>query len=50
MKARGLPIYAEPTGEGAGEINRHWGGRGFYFPDPNGHWLEVITRPYGSEG
>ncbi|HEX8434580.1 VOC family protein [Archangium sp.] len=50
VKARGLPIYAEPTGAGAGEINRHWGGRGFYFPDPNGHWLEVITRPYGSEG
>jgi hypothetical protein len=22
-------------------------GRGVYFPDPNGHWLE-ITRPYGS--
>ena len=50
VKARGLPIYAEPTGEGAGEINRHWGGRGFYFPEPNGHWLEVITRPYGSAG
>ena len=24
------------------------GGRGVYFPDPDGHNLEVITRPYGS--
>ncbi|MFL5351074.1 VOC family protein [Archangium sp.] len=50
VKARGLPIYAEPTGEGAGELNRNWGGRGFYFPDPNGHWMEVLTRPYGYQG
>jgi hypothetical protein len=26
------------------------GGRGDYFEDPNGHLLEVITRPYGSGG
>jgi hypothetical protein len=32
------------------EINHHDGGRGFYFEDPNGHFLEVITRPYGSGG
>jgi hypothetical protein len=25
-------------------------GRGVYFPDPDGHLLEVITRPYGSGG
>jgi hypothetical protein len=31
-----------------GEINHHDGGRGFYFEDPNGHFLEIITRPYGS--
>ena len=29
------------------EINHHDGGRGVYFPDPDGHWLEIITRPYG---
>jgi catechol 2,3-dioxygenase-like lactoylglutathione lyase family enzyme len=23
-------------------------GRGVYFEDPNGHLLEIITRPYGS--
>jgi hypothetical protein len=30
------------------EINHNDGGRGVYFPDPDGHYLEVITRPYGS--
>jgi len=25
------------------EINRRNGGRGFYFRDPNGHLLEVLT-------
>ena len=30
-----------------GEINRFYGGRGFYFHDPDEHLLEVITRPYG---
>jgi hypothetical protein len=24
------------------------GGRGVYFDDPAGHYLEIITRPYGS--
>jgi catechol 2,3-dioxygenase-like lactoylglutathione lyase family enzyme len=33
-----------------GEINHHDGGRGVYFEDPDGHLLEVITRPYGSGG
>jgi catechol 2,3-dioxygenase-like lactoylglutathione lyase family enzyme len=31
-----------------GEINRKDGGRGLYWNDPNGHYLEIITRPYGS--
>jgi hypothetical protein len=30
-----------------GQINRHDGGRGVYWEDPNGHVLEIITRPYG---
>ena len=25
-------------------------GRGVYFRDPDGHYLEVITQPYGSGG
>jgi catechol 2,3-dioxygenase-like lactoylglutathione lyase family enzyme len=45
---RGVEHYADPAGRRAGEINRHDGGRGTYFADPDGHWLEIITRPYGS--
>jgi len=30
-----------------GEINYDDGGRGVYFPDPDGHLLELITQPYG---
>lgn len=28
-------------------INRNDGGRGTYFLDPAGHFMEIITRPYG---
>ena len=33
----------------AGEIYRNNGGRGFYFDSPDGHLLEVLTRPYASD-
>jgi hypothetical protein len=45
---RGLDHWADPMRRRAGEINRNDGGRGVYFPDPDGHFLEVLTRPYGS--
>jgi catechol 2,3-dioxygenase-like lactoylglutathione lyase family enzyme len=45
---RGLDHWADPTRRRPGEINHNDGGRGVYFPDPDGHYLEVITRPYGS--
>lgn len=45
---RGLEHWADPGQTRAGEINRNDGGRGVYFADPDGHLLEVITRPYGS--
>jgi catechol 2,3-dioxygenase-like lactoylglutathione lyase family enzyme len=48
IKERDLPFWADPGRRQAGEINRHDGGRGVYFPDPDGHFLEIITRPYGS--
>ena len=48
IKARGLEYWADPGRKQAGEINRHFGGRGVYFQDPSGHLLEIITRPYGS--
>jgi catechol 2,3-dioxygenase-like lactoylglutathione lyase family enzyme len=50
VRDRTLAYWADPGQTKAGEINRHDGGRGFYFEDPDGHLLEVITRPYGSGG
>lgn len=47
---RGLDHWADPGRTRPGEINRNDGGRGVYFPDPDGHYLEVLTRPYGSGG
>ena len=48
IQALGLDYWADPRQTKPGEINRHDGGRGVYFPSPDGHFLEVITRPYGS--
>jgi catechol 2,3-dioxygenase-like lactoylglutathione lyase family enzyme len=48
VRARGLDYWADPFKKRPGEINRNDGGRGFYFDDPDGHLLEVLTRPYGS--
>lgn len=47
---RGVQHWADPAGQKPGEINHHDGGRGVYFTDPSGHYLEIITRPYGSGG
>ena len=46
----GLDHWADPMCRRAGEINQRDGGRGVYFPDPDGHVLEILTRPYGSGG
>lgn len=47
---RNLDYWADPFRRRHREIN-HWDdGRGVYFNDPNGHLLEIITRPYGSGG
>jgi catechol 2,3-dioxygenase-like lactoylglutathione lyase family enzyme len=48
VRARRLDYWADPFKNHPNEINRHDGGRGFYFNDPDGHLLEVLTRPYGS--
>jgi catechol 2,3-dioxygenase-like lactoylglutathione lyase family enzyme len=50
IRSRGLDYWADPGQSKAGQINRHDGGRGLYFEDPDGHLLEVITRLYGSGG
>jgi catechol 2,3-dioxygenase-like lactoylglutathione lyase family enzyme len=49
IRERGIGYWADPGKQHAGEINHHYGGRGVYFEDPNGHYLEIITRPYGSD-
>ena len=50
IRERGQQHWADPHGAHPGEINHHDGGRGVYFQDPSGHYLEIITRPYGSGG
>jgi catechol 2,3-dioxygenase-like lactoylglutathione lyase family enzyme len=49
IEALGLTYWADPARSQPGEINRHWGGRGVYFEDPDGHLLELITKPYETE-
>jgi catechol 2,3-dioxygenase-like lactoylglutathione lyase family enzyme len=48
IRGRGLAHWADPFRTRPGEINRNDGGRGVYFEDPDGHLLEILTRPYGS--
>jgi catechol 2,3-dioxygenase-like lactoylglutathione lyase family enzyme len=48
IQQRGLTYWPDPARSKPGEINTHWGGRGVYFEDPDGHLLEMITKPYGS--
>jgi catechol 2,3-dioxygenase-like lactoylglutathione lyase family enzyme len=48
IRTRGLDYWADPARRVKDQINHHDGGRGVYWLDPNGHVLEIITRPYGS--
>ena len=50
IRSRGLSFWADPAHREPGRINRGDGGRGVYWNDPDGHYLEIITRPYGSGG
>jgi len=50
IKERKLAYWADPARQQRGKINTRDGGRGIYFEDPNGHLLEILTRPYGSGG
>ena len=50
IRERGLPYWADPSRRRPGEFNTNDGGRGVYWEDPSGHFLEIITRPYGSGG
>jgi catechol 2,3-dioxygenase-like lactoylglutathione lyase family enzyme len=48
IKGKGIRHWADPARRRPGAINHNDGGRGVYFEDPDGHFLEIITRPYGS--
>ena len=45
---RDMDHWADPHQHHPRDINHHDGGRGVYFLSPDGHYLEIITRPYGS--
>ncbi|MFB6678303.1 VOC family protein [Streptomyces sp. NPDC056390] len=46
LEAVGVTYYADPSHTEPGQINRLFGGRGAYFEDPDGHNMEIMTRPY----
>lgn len=47
IRRYGMTHWADPQQHAVNEINHNDGGRGVYFLDPNGHYLELITVPYG---
>jgi catechol 2,3-dioxygenase-like lactoylglutathione lyase family enzyme len=49
IRARGIGHWADPARQKPDEINHHFGGRGVYFVDPDGHFLEIITQPYAND-
>jgi len=50
IETQELDYWADPGRTQAKQIYHHNGGRGLYFRDPDGHLLEVLTRPYSSDG
>jgi catechol 2,3-dioxygenase-like lactoylglutathione lyase family enzyme len=46
LRALDVTYYADPNHTEPGQINRRFGGGGAYFEDPDGHTMEIITRPY----
>ena len=46
LNRRGLDFWADPQRTRPQATNTGHGGRGVYFLDPSGMFLELITRPY----
>ena len=44
VKSEGIPYGSGPFAQDNMEVNDRRGGRGFYFKDPDGHSMEVLTR------
>jgi len=45
VKKEGIAYGSAPWSLDDGKLNHWGGGRGFYFKDPNGHVLELMTVP-----
>ncbi len=43
----GVQYYADSSATAAGQINHDDGGKGAYFHDPDGNFVEIITVRYG---
>jgi len=46
LEALGVTYYADPSHTEPGRTNDLFGGHGAYFADPDGHNMEIMTRPY----
>ncbi|WP_433172695.1 VOC family protein [Actinoallomurus sp. CA-150999] len=46
LEAAGVTYYADPRHSEPGRTNDLYGGHGAYFDDPDGHNMEIMTRPY----
>lgn len=50
LETQNIKIASNPnsviSGDYDDKINHHYGGRGVYFKDPNGHILEILTADY----
>ncbi|MFG3541858.1 VOC family protein [Streptomyces clavifer] len=46
LETLGVTYYADPRHTEPGRVNDLFGGRGAYFDDPDGHNMEIMTRPY----
>jgi len=46
IRSAGITFYSGPDRWRPGEINHLRGGRSVCFDDPDGHHIEIITRPY----
>ena len=47
IRSAGITFYAGPRHQRPGEVSHLRGGRGLYFDDPDGHAIEISTRPRG---
>ncbi len=50
IRGKNLSYWADPGRKKLNQINYNYGGRGCYFLSPDGHFLEILTQPYGSPG